>query len=190
MHRRNNPAAMESNRKYGDPNDPERPTPPKPTLRRVLALAKEDSKTLGLGLFFLTLSSLCNLALPKVAGDVVDVVSKGKAATEEELREVCIALVVIAIFGGICSGCRAFIFTVCGERLAARLRKRLYTSIISQETGFFDTNRTGELINRISADTQVAIDETVILLHLPLGLVGASIVMERERHQNDSLVNG
>ena len=38
---------------------------------------------------------------------------------------------------------------------------------------------------------QVAVDETsVILLHPPLPLVGVSIVMERERQQNDSLVNG
>ena len=35
---------------------------------------------------------------------------------------------------------------------------------------------------------QVAIDETVILLHPPLPLVGVSIVMERECQQNDSLV--
>ena len=36
----------------------------------------------------------------------------------------------------------------------------------------------------------IAVDETVILLHPPLPLVGVSIVMERERQQNDSLVNG
>ena len=33
-------------------------------------------------------------------------------------------------------------------------------------------------------------DETAILLHPPLPLVGVSTVMERERQQNDSLVNG
>ena len=36
----------------------------------------------------------------------------------------------------------------------------------------------------------VAVDETVELLHPPLPLVGASTVMERERQQNDSLVDG
>ena len=37
----------------------------------------------------------------------------------------------------------------------------------------------------------LAVDETVILLHPPLPLVGVSIVMmEKERQQNDSLVNG
>ena len=37
---------------------------------------------------------------------------------------------------------------------------------------------------------KVAVDETVILLHRPLPLVGVSIVMKRKRQQNDSLVNG
>ena len=36
----------------------------------------------------------------------------------------------------------------------------------------------------------LAVGETVILLHPPLHLAGVSIVMERERQQNDSLVNG
>ena len=36
----------------------------------------------------------------------------------------------------------------------------------------------------------LAVDETVILLRPLLPLVGASIVMDRERQQNDSLVNG
>ena len=42
----------------------------------------------------------------------------------------------------------------------------------------------------ILSSSLVAIDETVILLHPPLPLAGVSIVMERERQQIDSLVNG
>ena len=37
---------------------------------------------------------------------------------------------------------------------------------------------------------QVAVDQTLILLHPPLPLVGASTVMERKCQQNDSLANG
>ena len=36
-----------------------------------------------------------------------------------------------------------------------RLRGNAFSSIIRQETAFFDKNRTGELINRLSADTTV-----------------------------------
>jgi ABC-type multidrug transport system fused ATPase/permease subunit len=38
-----------------------------------------------------------------------------------------------------------------------RLRKRVFAAILHQKTAFFDTNRTGELINRLSNDvTQVS----------------------------------
>ena len=148
-----NQGLIDSNRKYGNPNDPDRPVPPKPTLRKVLTLAKEDKNLLLCGLGLLGCASACTLSLPMLAGQVVDVVSVG--ADPAELRVACAQLAVIAVIGGLCSGGRGFIFSVCGERLAARLRKRLYGSIVAQETGFFDTNRTGELINRLSADTQV-----------------------------------
>ena len=144
---------MESNRKYGNPNDPDRPRPEAPSFRKVLSLAKEDQPLLCLGLVFLCFSSMCTLSLPTLAGHVVDVVHVD--ADPSALRRACLQLAAIAIAGGLCSGARGFIFSLCGERLSARLRKRLFASIIAQETGFFDTCRTGELINRLSSDTQV-----------------------------------
>lgn len=139
--------------RYGNPNDPDRPKPDPPSLRKVLTLAKEDKPLLSLGLLFLCFSSMCTLSLPTLAGRVVDVVHVG--ADPSALRQACVQLAIIAIAGGLCSGARGFIFSLCGERLSARLRKRLFASIIAQETGFFDTCRTGELINRLSSDTQV-----------------------------------
>lgn len=35
-----------------------------------------------------------------------------------------------------------------GERVAARLRKQLFSSIITQDVAFFDTHKTGEIVNR------------------------------------------
>ena len=57
---------------------------------------------------------------------------------------------------------------------------------------YFDGGLVGAfyLVDPELAQAQLAVDETVILLHLPLPLVGVSIVMECERQQNDSLVNG
>ena len=49
----------------------------------------------------------------------------------------------------------------------------------------------GELMSRWTNDRwKVAVPETATLPHPPLPLVGVSIRMERERQQNDSLVNG
>ena len=39
--------------------------------------------------------------------------------------------------------------------MVLKLRNELYCTIVGMEIGFFDTNKTGELINRLSADTQL-----------------------------------
>lgn len=40
-----------------------------------------------------------------------------------------------------------------GQRIVKRLRATMFSSIVKQETAFFDKTRTGELINRLSSDT-------------------------------------
>lgn len=41
-----------------------------------------------------------------------------------------------------------------GEQMAARIRQDLFRQIIIQDLEFFDENRTGELVNRLTADVQ------------------------------------
>jgi len=36
-----------------------------------------------------------------------------------------------------------------GERMAARLRCRLFSAVIVQDVAFFDANKTGEILNRL-----------------------------------------
>lgn len=42
-----------------------------------------------------------------------------------------------------------------GQKIVRNLRASVFSSILRQEVAFFDRNRTGELINRLSADTTV-----------------------------------
>jgi hypothetical protein len=41
------------------------------------------------------------------------------------------------------------------ERVVAKLRRDLYAAIVRQEVGFFDEQRTGDLVSRLSSDTTV-----------------------------------
>lgn len=41
-----------------------------------------------------------------------------------------------------------------GEQMAARIRQDLFKQIIIQDLSFFDANRTGELVNRLTTDVQ------------------------------------
>ena len=40
-----------------------------------------------------------------------------------------------------------------GQRISQRLRSRVFSSLLRQETAYFDTRQTGELISRLAADT-------------------------------------
>lgn len=42
-----------------------------------------------------------------------------------------------------------------GQKIVRNLRASVFSSILRQEVAFFDRTRTGELINRLSADTTV-----------------------------------
>lgn len=46
-----------------------------------------------------------------------------------------------------------FMMVFAGQQIVRNLRESLFSSILRQEVGFFDKNRTGELINRLSSDT-------------------------------------
>ena len=42
-----------------------------------------------------------------------------------------------------------------GERIVQRLRNNLFQSILKQDISFFDAERSGDLISRLSSDTSV-----------------------------------
>ena len=123
------------------------------SFRRILALARPEAGRLFAGTLFLLIGSGLSLATPKIVGVFIDGVvgGEGRAAVD---RGVLLLLLVFALTGA-ATAARAWLFTTAGERVVARLRKALFGALIRQEVGFFDAQRTGELTNRLAADTQV-----------------------------------
>lgn len=101
----------------------------------------------------LVISSALNLAIPQALRLMID-----HALNDGTSRDVNFAALVLGAIGigqGIASGFRYYLFTTTGERVVADLRRMLYGRIMSQEIGFFDGRRTGELVNRLASDTAV-----------------------------------
>lgn len=44
---------------------------------------------------------------------------------------------------------------LAGQRITQTLRQAVFSSIVRQEVAFFDKNKTGELVNRLSSDTSL-----------------------------------
>ncbi len=122
-------------------------------MRRLLELARPESGRLVLGTVFLFVGSVAGLAFPQIARTIIDtVLEAGKAA---EVDRAAMLLAVIFVIQGVAVGLRHYLFTVAGEHIVTRLRADLYGAIVRRDIAFFDERRTGELTNRLSADTQI-----------------------------------
>ncbi len=117
---------------------------------RLFSIARPEAKFLSWGLFFLVLSSGSGLAYPQLIRWMIDNVLQPKR--QDLLLPVVLGLFAAFAIQGVASSLRYYLFTLGGERMVIRLRKQLYEKILSQEVFFFDFNRTGDLMSRLSSD--------------------------------------
>ncbi|KAI9552331.1 ABC transporter [Daphnia sinensis] len=125
-------------------------------LRRLVGLAKSEKYRLTGGIGLLFVSSAITMAIPFALGKVIDIIyGANQESMVENLTNVSLILVGIFIFGAACNFGRTYLMGVSGQRITQALRRNVYAAIIKQEVAFFDKNKTGELINRLSADTSL-----------------------------------
>ncbi|HKK11168.1 MAG TPA: ABC transporter transmembrane domain-containing protein, partial [Bacteroidales bacterium] len=124
----------------------------KENLRKLLKLytfVLPQKWTFALGMLFLVLSSLTNLAFPMFLGDMLD------ATTSDAVNEVDrIAYILFGIFAAtaVFSYFRIYTFALVTQKTLARLRQTTYHHLIKLPMSFFMNRRVGELNSRISAD--------------------------------------
>lgn len=105
-----------------------------------------------------------NIRIPLLIGGLVNVLSKyasPESATTsscnsfmEDIKQPALQLVSMYALQGILTCGYISLLSSFGERMAARLRCRLFAAVIVQDIAFFDANKTGEIVNRLSADVQ------------------------------------
>ncbi|XP_072809810.1 ABC-type oligopeptide transporter ABCB9 isoform X2 [Vicugna pacos] len=109
------------------------------TLQKLLSYTKPDIAFLVAASFFLVVAALGETFLPYYTGRAIDGIVIQKSM--EQFSTAVIVMCALAI-----------------GRLNIRLRNRLFRSLVSQETSFFDENRTGDLISRLTSDTTMVSD--------------------------------
>lgn len=120
------------------------------TQKRIFSLINLERITLLWGLFFLAISSVAGLVYPQFVRWIVDnVLSANDYAL---LNKVVLGLFVALAVSMVAGNIRYYLFTLSGERIVLKLREQLYRSILKQEVAFFDFNRTGDLMSRLSSD--------------------------------------
>ncbi|KAM0937504.1 putative bacterial ABC-type protein transporter [Dioscorea sansibarensis] len=128
---------------------------------RVVRLAKPEAGKLVIATVALLIASTTNLLLPKYGGKIIDIAT-GEVNTQEEkahalkeVKDTILEIGLIVLVGSVCTALRAWLFNSASENVVARLRKDLFGHLIYQEIAFYDVTRTGELLSRLSEDTQI-----------------------------------
>ncbi|XP_050002580.1 ABC-type oligopeptide transporter ABCB9 [Alexandromys fortis] len=126
------------------------------TLQKLLSYTKPDVAFLVAASFFLIVAALGETFLPYYTGRAIDSIVIQKSMDQFSTAVVVVCL--LAIGSSLAAGIRGGIFTLVFARLNIRLRNCLFRSLVSQETSFFDENRTGDLISRLTSDTTMVSD--------------------------------
>ncbi len=133
---------------------------------RLIKIARPEARILIWAFILLLISSGITMSIPFSIGKILDIATKGGAKTEgpeaEQKSEMLFglslttfytALLAILATGAAANYGRIIILRIVGERIVARLRSRLFRQTYVQNAEFFDANRVGDLISRLSSDT-------------------------------------
>ena len=130
-------------------------------------------------LAFLALSSTATLTLPQAVRVMID---RGFAhADAATINASFLGLFAVAAVLAIATAGRFFCVSLLGERVAADLRRTLYDHLLTLDQAFFEKTRSGELVSRLAADTELV--QTVVgsslsvALRSAVTLLGAATMM-------------
>ncbi|KAI9767908.1 MAG: ATP-binding cassette permease mdl1 [Geoglossum simile] len=123
---------------------------------RLLRIARPEAKYLGAAFACLLLSSSITMSIPFSIGKIIDLATNSSGDGRLfglELQQFYIALGSVLALGASANYGRIIILRIVGERIVARLRSQLFRKTYAQNAEFFDANRVGDLISRLSSDT-------------------------------------
>ncbi|KAL4803714.1 P-loop containing nucleoside triphosphate hydrolase protein [Aspergillus unguis] len=124
---------------------------------RLLSIARPEARKLALAFVCLLISSSITMSLPFSIGKIIDASTKTSEGGDFlfGLSPTMFygALASILAFGAAANYGRIIILRIVGERIVARTRSKLFRQTFVQDAEFFDANRVGDLISRLSSDT-------------------------------------
>lgn len=104
-----------------------------------------------IGLFLLAISSLVFMVMPYLAGVMVDV-AQGNHTGTLTLKSIGWILVVVLFLQGFISYFRIYLFAFVSEKGISNVRTEVYSKLLSLSLNFYEENKTGEIVSRVTAD--------------------------------------
>ena len=121
------------------------------SLRTLWPFVMRQKRLFAAWLVALAASSTATLALPVAVRHVID--QGFSSGSNIDATFAMVLLVALAL--AFATAARFFFVSLLGERVVADLRNRLYAHLIGLDQDFFERSRSGELVSRLSADTEL-----------------------------------
>jgi len=134
----------------------------RPTVWKLIELVTPDWHLLIQASIFLAFAAVSEVLIPHFIGETIDAIVTGeekKTLASRPFQQPVMDLILVACCCGVFSACRGATFIWIGGRASIRLRQSLFDALASQEIGFFDTTKTGELTSRMTQDCQKVADQ-------------------------------
>lgn len=143
-------------------------------------------------LVFLLLAAVTTLSLPMAVRRMID---HGFSAQDAGFINSYFSMLAgIAIMLALASACRYYFVITLGERVVADIRRDVFDHVTHLSAAFYDANRSGEIVSRLTADTtqiKSAVGATASqALRNTILCVGASVMMFITSPQLSALVLG
>ena len=134
------------------------------SVSKLLKLAIPDISWMLTAFVALLIAAVGQSMIPYLTGQIINKVAGDKDIGE--LRSATTMLAVTAAITAVFTALRGSIFTLTMAKLNVRVRNEFFKSLLSQELGFFDTHKTGDITSRLSADTTKMSDQVSLNLNV------------------------
>jgi ATP-binding cassette subfamily B protein len=121
------------------------------TLRALWPFVRAHRGLFTAWLVALACSSSATLSLPVAFRRMIDQGFSSGANIDRAF----VLLFAVALALALATAARFYFVTLLGERVVADMRDRLYTHLLGLDAAFFDRNRSGELVSRLTADAEL-----------------------------------
>ena len=147
-------------------------------LSTLYRLARPYKGRTALAILTLLAATAVSLAPPYLVGKAVDDVRHGHT---HALRWVVVAFVLAGLLGIVASYAQTYFTGWTGERMLADLRNHLFRHLQRLSLGFYERNRAGVLISRLTNDVealdQLVTDGVTSLIQNTLVLGGTAVIL-------------
>lgn len=116
----------------------------------------KEWKDILIGLISLIGGTVSQFCIPLLIGIILDIMvnpKPDKTLDWDAINFYCGWYIAIFVFSAFCTMVRGYTFNLMSEKIARSLRYDFLYFLLNKDVGFYDDNKSGELLSRLSGDT-------------------------------------